>query len=102
MRDVGNLLSSAHAAEKRKNRQCLVTIAESICFLARQGFALCGDLDESDGNFTQLLRLRTIDQPHVLTWLERKSEKYTSPQVQNEILAVMASTIVRNISETIQ
>ena len=38
--DVGELLSSAHAAEKRINRQCLVTIAENVCFLARQGFAL--------------------------------------------------------------
>ena len=93
-RDVGDLLSSAHAAEKCKNRQCLTTIIESISFLARQGIALHGDLDESDGNFTQLLRLRGVDQPHLLTWLERKTDKYTSPQVQNKILAVMASIIV--------
>ena len=82
-RDVGDLLSTAHAAEKRKNRQCLIAIAESIRFLARQGIALRGDLDECDGNFTQLLRLRAVDQPHLLTWLERKTDKYTSPQVQN-------------------
>ena len=50
----------------------------------------------------QSLRLRAVDQPHLLTWLDHKTDKYTSPQVQNEILAVMASTIVRNISETIQ
>ena len=52
MRDVGDLLSTAHAAEKHKNQQCLITIAESIRFLARQGIALCRDLDESDGNVT--------------------------------------------------
>ena len=39
-RDVGDLLASALAAEKRKNRHCLITIAENIRFLARQGIAL--------------------------------------------------------------
>ena len=31
-RDVSELLSSAHTAEKRKSRQCLITIAENICY----------------------------------------------------------------------
>ena len=101
-RDVGELLSSAHAAEKRSNRQCLITIAENIRFLARQGIALRGDGNEGDSNFTQLLRLRAVDQPQLLTWLERKTDKYTSPQVQNEILTVMACTVLRIICETIQ
>ena len=89
-RDVGNLLSSAHAAEKRKNRQCLITYVSSLkayVFLLGKVslFMGPGDLDESGGNFTQLLRLRAVAQPHLLTWLEHKTDKYTSPQVQNEI-----------------
>ena len=63
MRDIGELISSAHVAEKHKNQQYLVTIAENICFLARQGFVLHGDGDESNSNFVQLLHVRTIDQP---------------------------------------
>ena len=94
-RDVGELISSAHAAEKLKSRQCLVIITESICFLTRQGIALCGDGDKS-------LRIRAIDQPQLLTWLEHKTDKYTSPQIQNEILTVLATNILRNITETIQ
>ena len=45
-RDVGKLLSSAHVAEKHKNRPCLITITENVCFLARQGL---GDGNEEDG-----------------------------------------------------
>ena len=38
----------------------------------------------------------------MLSWLERKTDKYTSPQIQNEILTTMATTVLRNISEAIQ
>lgn len=66
-RDVGDLFSMAHAAEKCTNRQCLTTIAQNIHFLARQGISLRGDGKEDDSNFYQLLHLRAIDQPHLLT-----------------------------------
>jgi len=46
---------------------------------------LCGDGDEDNSNFTQLLYLRAVDQPQLLTWLKCKTDKYTSPQVQNEL-----------------
>ena len=99
-RDVGELISSAHAA--KIGNQCLVTITESIRFLARQGIALRGDGDERNSNFVQLLHVRAIDQPQLLSWLERKTDKYMSPQIQNEILTTMATTVLRNISEAIQ
>ena len=101
-RDVGELLSTARAAEKCRNRKCLSTIAENISFLARQGISLRGDGKEDDINFHQLLHLRAIDQPHLLTWLERKSDKHTSPQVQIELLTVMGCTVLRGISAAIQ
>ena len=69
------------------------TIAESIRFLARQGIALRGDGNEGDSNFTQLLHLRAVDQPQLLPWLERKTDKYTSPQVQNKILTVIQTVL---------
>ena len=58
--------------------------------------------DKSDSNFLQLLHIRAIDQPLLLTWLERKTDKYTSPQIQNEILTVLATSVLQNISETIK
>ena len=101
-RNVGELLSTAHTAEKCKDQQCFTTIAENIHFLVKQGISLFGDGKEADNNFQQLLHLRAIDQPHLLTWLECKSDKYTSPKVQNEILTVMGCTVLRGISATIQ
>ena len=100
--DVGELLSAALAAEKQSNRKCLVTIAESIRFLARQALALRGDGDEHDGNLMQLLRLRAQDQPQLLTWLEKKKDKYVSPQIQNEILGVISTTVLKEIASAIR
>ena len=101
-KDIGELLSTAHTEEKQLSRQCLITIAENIQFLARQGLALRGDDDESDSNFMQLMKLRAIHQTQLLNWLARKTDKYTSPQVQNEILSIMALNIVRDISYSIE
>ena len=53
-------------------------IIESIRFLARQGLALRGQKDDTNSNFSQLLLLRGIDCPALLTWLNKKSNKYTS------------------------
>jgi len=64
--DVGELLSSAHAAEKRTNQHCCVAIAENVRFLARQGVALHGDGDEDNSTFTRLLYLRAVDQPQLI------------------------------------
>ena len=51
MKDISELLFTAHTVEKQLSHQCLVMIAESILFLARQDIAMHGDDDESDNNF---------------------------------------------------
>lgn len=66
-RDVGELLSSAHAREKAVNRRCLLKILSNLRFLARQACAIRGHGDETDGNFHQLLKLRSEDDKMV--WL---------------------------------
>lgn len=88
-KDVGELLSQAHAAEKKQNRECLLKILSNIRFLARQGLALRGDGDESDSNFVQILKLRGEDDSKLLDWMKRKTNKYTSAEMQNEMLQVM-------------
>lgn len=74
-----NVVSALH---KQNNRDYLF---QNIQFLARQGIAMRGDQDESDSNFTQLLMLPGIDDPMILQNMEKKTDKYTSPQIQNEI-----------------
>ena len=62
-----------------------VIIVTSIKYLARQGISLRGDGDEENSNFMQLLRLRADDDPNLLTWLQRKHNKYTSHEIQGHI-----------------
>ena len=46
--------------------------------------------------------LRGHDNPSILPWLDKKTNKYTSHSIQNEILEVMALTIIREVSQNIR
>ena len=70
-------------------------------FLARQGIALRGDGNENDSNFIQLLKLRGLDDPRVEAWLQRKTNKHISHDIQNELLKVMALSVLREIASSI-
>lgn len=94
--DVGDMLSASHASEKKANQYYVYKVIENIQFLSRQGIALCGDGNEKDSNFMQLLLLRSANHPTVLSFLERKTDNYTSPQIQNEILKVKSLQILRD------
>ena len=74
----------------------------AVRFLAHQGLALRGDGDEEDSNLHKLLLLRKEDYPAMSRFLERQQLKYTSPEVQNELLSNMALHILHNIAVTIQ
>ena len=87
---VGELLSSRYAEEMQFNRKVLFKIMENIRFLARQGIALRGDGEENDSNFFQLFLLSAHDDPNLITWTEKKMNKFTSPQIQNELIKMMA------------
>ena len=101
-KDVGELLSVQHAEEKAVNRKNLLVIAENIKFLARQGLALRGDGSDNDSNFHQLLLLREKENPTVQRLFSKKTDKYTSPQIQNELLQIMALTLLRDIANSIR
>ena len=88
-RDIGEQLSHQHAAQKVNNRQALLQIVSLIRFLTRQGLAMRGDGDESDGDLQQLFLMKAEGDPNLAEWLKRKENAYTSPDIQNEILIVM-------------
>lgn len=79
----------------------LLLILQNVRFLAGQGLPLRGDSDESDNNFHQLLRLRGVDHQGSDSWLSKKTNKYTSPNIQNECLQLMALRILREVSHNI-
>lgn len=101
-RDVGEMLSSAHASEKAENCRALYTIISTLRFLARQGLPLRGNYDSSDkgetnSNFIQLLKLRAEDVPLLETWLRKSQDRFTSPMIQNELLQIMAMSVLRTV-----
>ena len=96
--DVAESLSAQHQRDKLERRKCFMKILSNMRFLARQGLPLRGHGDESDSNFMQLLLLRGEDDPRVVNWIQKKTDKYTSPEMQNEMLKVMALHISRDIA----
>lgn len=84
--DIGEQLSQQHALQKLRNRQALYQILSSIKFLCRQGIALRGDGNESDGNFQRLLRMKAD----------------ISPDIQNEVIKVVGLKILREITSECQ
>ena len=100
--DVGDMLSKQAATKKQKNRQYLLKVLSSIRFLARQGLPLRGDGDDTDSNLHQLLVVRGEDYPAIHQFLEKQQLKYTTHEVQNELLSIMALQILRHIAAQIQ
>lgn len=73
-----------------------------VSSVVRQGQSLRGHTDES-GNLYQLLKLRAeVDDPILSKWLTDCTIAYTSPKSQNEILKIMANTIIRGIASEIR
>ena len=82
-------------------------VLSNIRFLAQQGLPLRGhgdhesDETESDSNFVQLMKLRGEDDSRIAGWLEKKTDKYTSPDMQNEVLKTMALQVLHQVIESI-
>ena len=67
---------------------------------SRQGLPTHGHID-SESNFKQLLHLRTSDSEDLQNWLQRKTT-WTSVEIQEEILDMMASHIVRSFANEVR
>ena len=97
-KSVAESLSSQLAKEKLQRRQCFLKILSNVRFLARQGLPIRGHGDERDSNFFQLLKLRGEDDPKIAGWLDKKQ---ISILLQNEILKIMALSVLRKIVDSI-
>ncbi len=67
-----------------------------------EGLPIRGRGDESDSNFIQLLKLRSEDDKRIVSWLKKKTDKYTAPDMQNEVLKVMSQIVSREITAELQ
>ena len=87
-KNVGSLLSRQYSQQVATNRKMLLKITSTIRFLTRQGLALRGH-DHMEGNFIQLLKFLSIEDSELFEWIKKKSNKYTSPDIQNELIRLM-------------
>ena len=101
-RDIDELLDIGHASKKPGNRKILLTILQNIKFLARQGLPLRGDGKEDNSNFMQTFLLRAEDNKEIYEWLKRKNETYTTKDIQNEMIKLMAHACLREITKELQ
>lgn len=79
----------------------MLRVVGSIKYLARQGTALRGHVEER-GNLSQLLKDKAEDDPALHKWLETHKQDYTSPKILNEILGSMSNDIIRGIADIIR
>ena len=77
--DLGEMLSSTLAIQKRTNRDYILKVAQNVRFLARQGILLRGDGGEADS-------ITLCSYYICVGWMIQRSDKYTSPQIQNELI----------------
>lgn len=96
---VDSLLSEQINQGRKVALACLTNTITSVQYLARQGLAFRGHENE-EGNFKQLLLLRTRESPAMKAWLDRTTS-FTSWSSQNEVLDMLGHRIVRQIRSEI-
>ena len=94
-------VTAAHSVAQRENRVALVMILQTVVFLARQCLAFRGH-DEEEGNFRQLLQLRSGDSPVLAGYLAKDSKtKWLSPEIQNNMISAIGSSVLGQVVDTI-
>ena len=101
-KDIGDMLSAQHTSEKTQNRECLKKIIETLRLLSRQSIPLRKGKDEEDSNFWQILKMMAKHDPTLSKWLEKKSRKFCHPEIQNELLEIMALEVLRDLLDEIR
>ena len=76
-------------------------ILQTVVFLARQCLAFRGH-DEEEGNFRQLLQLRSGDSPVLARYFAKDSKtKWLPPEIQNNMISAIGSSVLGQVVETI-
>ena len=94
--DVGEMCNHSHKEEKKANRKMFMHILKITRFLVRQWLPSRGHNDDTESNFIQLLRLHKAND---VDRLSKKSNKFTSHDIQDSILKEMAHKILCDIGQ---
>ena len=96
-----------------ENRYYVKTVAEILLYAGRQNIAPRGHREQDDaaaglglikGNFLELLNLIGKHDSKIAKKIEGLNEnaKYTSPQIQNEVLQILADMVRKQIMEEVK
>ena len=105
---VDSLLDTLQEKKKQENRHYLCTIIQLLLFCCLQEIAVRGhrESDESQrrGNFLELLNLIAQHDPVIKARIEDgpNNAKYTSPDIQNSLINIMASQVQEIICNNIR
>ncbi|XP_014283068.1 zinc finger MYM-type protein 1, partial [Halyomorpha halys] len=81
-------------------RTYLLRLISSLRYLCLSGNAVRG-WHNDDGNLKELLRERAMDVPEMNLWLSKR-DNYTSPQIQNELIEIMAHEVQKVLIQRIK
>ena len=105
---ITQMVSKAHQKTVEENRHYVKTMADILLFTAMQDTAQRGH-DESktslnQGNFVELLKLIGKHDPVIARKAVElpQNAKYTSPQIQNEVLQILADMVRKEILEEVK
>ena len=93
-------ISSAVEQQQAESRKALLAIFETVKYLARQGLAMQGHTKD-EGNFIQLLKLRSGDIPELKQWLKRR-DNWLSNHIQNEIVDLLGNAVLEKVVATVK
>ena len=92
--DVGELLDNQLNDKRKIERKYLLDVIRCLGYLGRQGIALQGH--DGNDNFTQLLLLFGSKDSNIIDHINGKvGHKYNHHEVQNELLNLMGSEVLR-------
>lgn len=115
-KSIENLIDESRAQQILINRRNIFPIIEAIIVLGRQEMALRGHRDSgnitftddftgpNEGNFRAILKYRALGDENLRKHLESAGQrnKYTSPSVQNEIVAACYEVLTQKVVSQIK
>ena len=98
---VDSMIDKQLNSDQKDARHVLTKLITSVRFLAERGLALRGSMEET-ANYNCLLKLRAEDDQLLEKWLVRSRLKYTSGEIQNEMIEIMAKAVRSRLIEDIR
>ena len=100
-KDIVELFGQEDLKQKQESFRCLLKIFSVLRVLTRQGEALRGHTEE-ESNFFQHLKCLAEGNEELTAWIGKKTFRFISPKIQNEIVQMMALDILEKVTENVK